>query len=238
MPGALEYIKNRGIPFDKIAFIPPGTDPVIFQNSSQQLPAKLAEIIDESRSHGKFIAGYAGAIGIANSLRTIIDAAEELHNKDNNKIHFILVGDGPEKEKLTELIRIKGLDNISIADAIPKNSIASLLSKMDILLLAWKHSDLYTKYGIGSNKLWDYMMAAKPIAWAVESINDPVKDAGCGITVPPENPEQLAKAILQLYNLGDKKRAEMGKRGYKYVMENNSTPVLAQRFLDLIYAIK
>ena len=82
------------------------------------------------------------------------------------------------------------------------------------------------------------MMAAKPIAWAVESINDPVKDAGCGITVPPENPEQLAKAILQLYNLGDKKRAEMGKRGYKYVMENNSTPVLAQRFLDLIYAIK
>lgn len=232
-PEASNYISGLGIPSENIVHIPNGINPELFDDNSVELPEELVELVSRLRFEGKTVVGYTGAHGIVNALDTIVEAANVLQHNGATKIHFLLVGDGPEKERLIRKAHEMGLGNVSFFKSIPKNTIPKLLRVIDITIVSWRRSDLY-KYGMSTNKLWDYMMCARPIVWAIESANDPVAEANCGITVPPEEPDKLANAILELYNLSEKERQEMGMRGYEYVMKYHSTPVLANKLLEAI----
>lgn len=233
-PKASDYIIRLGIPDNKIVHIPNGVSPELFSNYGVNLPEELDKIISSLESEEKILVGYAGAHGIANALDTIIEAANLLQNEGVAKIHFLLVGDGPEKERLMVKTKSWGLNNISFYKSIPKDAIPKLLRIIDIAVISWKKSDLYSKYGMSTNKLWDYMICAKPAVWGINSVNNPVSEANCGITVSPENPEEMAKAIMELCSLSDKKREDMGMRGYEYVMKYHSVPVLASKLLEVL----
>ena len=77
-------------------------------------------------------------------------------------------------------------------------------------------------------------MAAKPIIYAIEAGNNPVKEAGCGISVPPEDPEAIADAIRQLAGMSQSERYNMGQRGRDYVLQNHDYRVIARRFLEVL----
>ena len=94
--------------------------------------------------------------------------------------------------------------------------------------------DLQHKWGVSPNKAFDYMVCAKPVLWALDSANNPVADADCGMTVSPDDVEEITKAIIELCHLSHKERREMGMRGYEYVMKYHSVPVLADRLLEVL----
>lgn len=100
----------------------------------------------------------------------------------------------------------------------------------DALYVGWKHRPIY-RFGISPNKLFEYMMAGVPVVHAVEAANDPVQDAGCGVSVAPEDKDALCKGILSLLAMPEDDRKAMGERGRKYVLEHHSVPRLAKRFL-------
>ena len=125
------------------------------------------------------------------------------------------------------------LSNISFYKAIPKDAVPELLRTIDIAVICRRKTGLY-KYGVSSNKIWDYMICAKPVVWGIDSVNNPVAEANCGITVTPENPGEMAKAITELSVLSDKERQDMGMRGYDYVMKYHSVPVLASKLLEVL----
>ena len=114
---------------------------------------------------------------------------------------------------------------------------SELLRAIDITAVSLRKSVLW-KYGMSKNKLFDYMICARPIVWGTNSVNNLVAEAGCGITVPPEEPEELARAIMKLCGLSDRERREMGMRGYEYVMKYHSVPVLANRLLETMEEAK
>ena len=114
---------------------------------------------------------------------------------------------------------------------IPKCTIPLWLDKMDCLFIGLKKCTLF-KFGISPNKLIDYMMSGVPIVSAVEAGNDPVSEAGCGISVKAENPQAIAEGILKIYNMTSKQRHEMGERGKQYVLRNHTYPILAAKFLQ------
>jgi len=237
LPKASDYITRLGILSNKIVYIPNGISPESFSDTSAKLPQELGEIISDLKSKGKLLVGYTGAHGIANALDTIIEAAEVLQDQGIDKVHFLLVGDGPEKQGLAEKAGGLRLSNISFFDSIPKYAIPALLRVIDIAVLSMKKSDLY-KYGMSINKLFDYMASAKPIIWTSNSVNNPVAEANCGISVLPENPEQMAKAIMVLCDLSDDERRELGMKGYDYVMKYHSVPVLADKLLEAIEDVR
>ena len=80
-------------------------------------------------------------------------------------------------------------------------------------------------------------MAARPVIYAVEASNDPVKDCGCGISVPAENPKAVVEAVIKIKNLSDEEKVQMGKRGKEYVLENHMYHPLAERFLTVIVVV-
>jgi glycosyltransferase involved in cell wall biosynthesis len=194
------------------------------------LPPALDAALDELRMRGKFVVAYAGTHGLANALGTLLEAAALLRDKP---IAFVLVGAGPDKPALLRRAAELGLSNLQFFDPVPKSTVPALLRRTDLAYIGWRRQPLY-RFGISPNKLIDYMMAARPVLHAVEAGNDPVAEAGCGLTVAPEDPRAVADGILALLALGPGERAALGQRGRAFALANHTYPVLGQRFLTAL----
>jgi glycosyltransferase involved in cell wall biosynthesis len=188
----------------------------------------LPKEIENKIPKDKFIVGYTGTIGIANALEHLIEAGKLL--KDYNDILILIVGEGGEKEKLKKLA--EGYDNIKFLPAIPKRQVQSLLSLVDVCYIGWKNKKLY-KYGVSPNKIFDYMYIGKPIIHSINTKNDIVTMANCGLSVEAENPKEIAKGVLKLYNMPKEERIKLGENGKKFVLENFTYEKLAKKYKEL-----
>jgi len=94
------------------------------------------------------------------------------------------------------------------------------------------------RYGISPNKLFDYLAAQRPIVFACSARNNPVAEAGAGITVPPQNPKAMAEAVYRLATLSPEVRAEMGKRGRTYVESHHSYQRLGEQLNYLLEEVR
>jgi glycosyltransferase involved in cell wall biosynthesis len=77
----------------------------------------------------------------------------------------------------------------------------------------------------------DYLMARCVVLHSVEAGNDPVAEAGCGLTVPPVDAAAVADGLRRLAALPADQRRAMGERGRAFVLAHHTYPVLARRFL-------
>lgn len=226
LPFANRHLETRGMFPEKFVYIPNGVNLEDWQTDDNKLPEEHQKFLQEHQ--GTFLVGYTGSHGLANDLHHLINAAVML--KEMN-IHVVLVGQGPEKNNLMHQASEIGAHNVFFLPPIPKCTIPLWLDKMDCLFIGLKKCTLF-KFGISPNKLIDYMMSGVPIVSAVEAGNDPVSEAGCGISVKAENPQAIAEGILKIYNMTSKQRHEMGERGKQYVLRNHTYPILAAKFLQ------
>lgn len=230
LPKVRHHMESRGMASHKLHIIPNGIDPTEWQSDPPELEIFISNLLDQYQSQGIPIVGYAGTHGVANALDTLLDAAQCLKDE---KVIFVLVGGGPNKEALQRRVERERIENVIFLDPIKKSQIPALLQYFDIAYIGWHHQPLY-RFGIAPNKLMDYMMAEKVILHSVEAGNDPVTEAGCGLTVPPENPQAIAQGIRQLLALDKAEQELMGKRGQTYILQNHTYPILAKRFLEVM----
>jgi len=221
-------MRQRGLAAGKFVYVPNGIDVAEWSMQSATLPAEHAGLCHSLRQQGKFIVGYAGSHGLANALDNLLEAALLVRDA---AVAFVLVGQGPDRERLRERSRELGLGNVHFLPTVPKECIPALLAEMDAVYLGWLRRDIY-RFGISPNKILDYMMAARPIVHAVDAGNDPVDECGCGISVPPDQPDAVASAVLRLSALDPAERTAMGERGRQFVLQRHDYRVLARRFLD------
>ena len=186
-------------------------------------------------SHKKLKVMYVGSFAFANSIGTIIDAAQILDKKCNEQFEFVFVGDGISKKNCIDKVDMIGLRNIRFHDAVLKSDIPSILAEADILIASVLDSKAYS-FGINLNKIYDYLAAAKPIILAVNTVDDPVTKSGAGINIPPENPEEMVKALVKLYNLTPDERSSMGERGYDYLCREHDIVKLAKKMEDCFFS--
>jgi glycosyltransferase involved in cell wall biosynthesis len=232
LPKTLEYMRTRGLDPAKWSHVPNG---IALQDYSQksEMPSDVALGIQNIKRTGLPLIGYAGAHGVANALDTLLDAAILLRGK----AEFILVGKGPEKERLLARVQKEKIHNMHFLGSIPKQSVPTFLNSIDIAYIGWEPCELY-KFGIAPNKLMDYMMAAKAIVHSVDAGNDLVADANCGLSVPPNDPIAIVRAIEKLIALPEEDRRTLGKNGQQFVRENHSYEILADNFIHAIQVQK
>lgn len=188
----------------------------------------IANDLQKIKDSGKFIVCYLGGHSISNALDTFVEAARQCKFSD---IAFVLIGKGIEKNRLIE--KAQGLNNIHFLPAIPKAQVPGALSYADVMYVGAKPSSLY-RYGVSMNKMYDYMMAGKPIINGVDAFNDDVSDAGCGIKIMPESPEAIVEAIQTLKNMSADERQQMGDNGREWVLNNAEYTVLAEKFMHAV----
>ena len=217
LPLAHEYITARGVPRDKVVWIPNGVDLSRFDS------AAMPKV-----SHEGFQVMYLGAHGQANALDVLIQAAKIVQDQGFDTVKFVLVGDGPEKPRLIALAQELGLRNVEFRQPVPKNEVPGLFREANVLLFNLEKVEVF-KYGISPNKLFDYMAAGKPVISSVKALANPIEEAHCGVTIPPRNPQALAEAVIRLYQMPKEEREAMGRRGREYVEKHHAIPVLADR---------
>lgn len=229
LPKAAEHCIEHGLPADRFHYVPNG---IVLEDWEQpeNLPAEHQQLIGKLKGEGRFLIGYAGGHALSNSLDVLLDAAKRM---DKQRYAIVLVGNGTEKEHLCQRVEEEHIENVWFLNPIPKKAIPSFLAEMDILYLGWNRNPLY-RFGISPNKIFDYMMSGKPVVHAVEAGNDPVAEAGCGLSVEPENAAAIAGAMEKLSQISEEDRTLMGANGKRFVLDNHTYSVLAKRFVDCL----
>lgn len=229
LPKALEHMKVHGLSAEKFEYIPNG---IIVEewDKSKILPSEHLNAIQTEKENNRQIIAYAGSHGIANALDSLIYAMEKLQDKP---VTLFLIGGGPEKENLIQLVKSKKIQNVKFLLSLNKNLIPALLDKMDILYIGLQNQSLF-RFGISPNKLIDYLMAGKPIIQAINAGNDIVAEANCGISVEPENNEKISEAIIKILNMSENEKLVLGQNGNKYCLANHDYKILADKFLNVL----
>ncbi len=252
LPKVHQHMARRGLDLQKLAIVPNGISPEEWPDvrpdarsdvrpdvrpdarrrdvKPEPLRADVEQAIDAARRSGAVIVAYAGSMGAPNALDTLLDAAARLRDK---QIHIVLVGDGHEREHLARRIADEALLKVTLLPPIPKAQIPGFLRAIDIAYIGWQPMPIY-RFGIAPNKLMDYMMAARPVVHSVAAGNDPVADAGCGLTVAPGSPDEVARALTLLAALSPQQRRVFGDKGRAFVLAHHAYPVLAKCFLDAV----
>ena len=228
LPKVAGHMQDHGLDLRKLHIVPNGITLDEWQGNPPPLREDVAQHMRACKQAGLQLVGYAGSHGTPNALDVMLQAAALLRDAP---LAFVLVGDGHEKAALQAQAQQLGLQNVAFFDPIPKAQIPSFLAAADIAYIGWQRVSIY-RFGIAPNKLMDYMMARCVVLHSVEAGNDPVAEAGCGITVPPADPAAIADGLRQLAALDAGTRARMGDAGRQFVLEHHTYPVLARRFLQ------
>jgi len=176
---------------------------------------------------------YAGIVGIAQGLEVILYAAERL--KSDNCV-FVILGSGPEKERLMQISRDAGLKNVKFLDAVGKTEMPSILKSVDAAIIPLKKLELFK--GAIPSKIFEALAMEIPILLGVEGeARDLFIDKGqCGLFFEPQNDADLVKAIRIM--ISDKLKMQvMGKNGRKYVNENFNRDLIASKLYKEILSL-
>lgn len=218
LPYVSEYVAQYGISKNKVVWIPNGVDLSRYKNLKPYNGG-----ISET-----FTIMYIGGYSKYHCLEVVLEAAKLLQNEIKRKIKFIFIGSGSEKQNIIKYSKKLNLQNIEFRGLIPKEKIADAMGGADAFVYSFKGLSLL-KYGMSPVKLFDYLSSQRPILYAVKGGNNPVKEAGAGITIQPENPQALAQAIKKLIAMTPEQRIQMGKNGLNYVKKYHDIKILASK---------
>lgn len=179
------------------------------------------------KTNGSFNLLYAGIIGHAQGLEVILHAAEKI--KQQNDIHFYIIGDGPVKEKLLALKDELQLNNITFINNQPSQKVMEWLHLCDAYIVPLRKLDLFK--GAIPSKLFEPLGIGKPILLGVDGEAKElfIDEAKGGLHFEPENATELSDHILKLYN--DRQLAErLGCSGKAYVNNYFRRDKIAEAF--------
>jgi len=243
LPGAFEYFDSIGVSRDKVVYVPNasyaeatsqnGSDAESGNAALSEGTRLLLKQISVLRAQGRRIAGYTGTHGVANRVEVLVEAAVILRRRGVENVGMVFVGEGSNKAACQQIAADHRLESVVFADAVPKSEIPALLSSLDITMFALSDTPVF-KYGLSSNKLFDYLACGKPTIFAAGVADNPIRAAGSGICIPPDSPERVADALTELAALTDDDRHKLGVRGQRYVREHHDIGVLADRFLGAV----
>ena len=224
--GFRDNLVKKGVPEDKIAIIPVCVDADFIQplNGANELRERWGLT-------GKFVALYAGNIGLSQGLETVLEAAGLL--RDHPDIKFVVVGEGATKAPLEERAAGERLDNVMFFPFQPRESVPLVYDLADVCLILLKRDIVVESV---PSKTYSIMSAGRPFIATVDRNTEVgllVEEARCGICVEPESAAGLAEAVVKLHQ-DPALRLEMGRRGREFVVGRFSRRVATEQYLGLI----
>lgn len=228
LPYAKKYMIRHGLKAERFIYIPNGvkadewSHPVV-------LPEKLKSFFQQMKEKYTFIVGYFGGHALSNALDILLDAAKAMEGTD---IAFVLAGNGCEKKRLIARKQHEAIDNLYFLEPISRREIPAFVSHFDCIYMGTQDSPLY-RFGICMNKLYDSLMAGKPIVCAVTATDTVIEQYKAGIRVNSGDVSGIVCAIKKLAAMDSQERRQMGLRGKKAAQENFEYHRLAKQFAAL-----
>ena len=215
----------KGVRESKIAVIPNPVDTDFVQ--------PLPRINDFAKAHGlanSFVALYAGNIGLAQGLETLVEAAALTRAKDRK---FVIVGNGAALTDVRALANARNATNLLFMPFQSRASVPTLYASSDVGIVMLRKGLARTST---PSKLYTIMSAGRAAVAAVDPSSEVwrlVEAIGCGVCVPPEDPHALADALDKLAADPSNTRA-LGERGRAYVERVHTRRRVADQYEQLM----
>jgi colanic acid biosynthesis glycosyl transferase WcaI len=181
-----------------------------------------------------FVVMFTGNLGFISVLDTVLDAASLL--KNDTRIQFVIVGEGNAKPALVKRANAQKLNNVRFLPTQPKAILPEMLTAADISLVPLDRR--LGQLNVPS-KTYSIMASGRPVLAAVpedSEIARLVKEADCGVWVPPEDPKSLAEAIKNMLNQPET-LDRYGKNGREYVVAHYSRDKLIKKYRELLHEV-
>ena len=217
----IDEIRGRG---PATALVPNGTLDLFFD------PAEPGDARERLGARdGSPLVTFAGTLGIAQALPSVLDAASL-----DAGIDWALLGDGPLRERLTAKAQARGLENVLFHPQVPLEDVPPFLAASDALLVTLAAHPTFADFV--PSKLVDFMAAGKPVLLAAAGESARLlEESGAGVAVAPEDPQALADAARWLASHPDE-AAEMARRGRSYA-RSRLRSVQAARLEELLLGL-
>lgn len=177
---------------------------------------------------------FAGNLGTAQALPTILDAAQML--RERAYVRFVFVGDGSQKSWLEKEIYSRNLPNVALLGRFAPEAMPGILVQASVLLATLGKSDILAR--TIPAKVSTYLKAARPIIAAIDGEGgDVVVASGAGIACPAEDAAALAEAVIQLADTTPERRAQMGAAGRAYYERTFEPTMLTKRLLAIFRVV-
>jgi len=218
--GICDYLTKRGVVKDKLQVIPNGANIEMFPFSLDNQAAKR-----ELGHTGKFLVLYAGLLGLAQGIETLVETAALF--KDDDRILFLFLGDGPLKRKVQRLRTSHSLRNLLILDATTREGVAKYCAAADCCLVPLKKGEVF-RTALPS-KMFEAWAAGRPVILSVEGeAREHLEKAKGGVWVKPEDFKGIANAVRYLFDNPESCQA-YGSNGRRYVEKHFSRKTQAER---------
>jgi glycosyltransferase involved in cell wall biosynthesis len=229
-PVMRERLVAKGARPDRVEVIPNWVDTSAVVPMPRENPwAREHDLVD------RFVVMHSGNVGHAQNLDTLVEAAAELD--DLVRLRVLVVGTGARFSHVTDLARRLADDRVQFLPYQPRSRLSESLSSADVHFLGL--SPGLSGYIVPS-RLYGILAVGRAVVAAVESDSEPgmlIQEVGCGIVVPPDRPDLVARTIRELA-AGEHDLAAMGRRGREYVEANGSRERAVARYRDMLDGVR
>ena len=215
--GMLKTFQKKGVPEAKLIYFPNAID------LKSDAPAPES---GEFRSrHGfapdEFLAVYAGNLGVKQGLDVLLETAPLLRDQ---RIRFLICGDGAQREALATRAREMKLPNVSMLPLQAGRDYRALLVDADLCFITQQAGSGNSFF---PSKLLGLLAEAKPVVTVAApecELALSLAEGGFGVNVPPGRPQELADLLHSLAK-DPQRLAEFGAAGRRYVLQFEKTRV-------------
>ena len=226
--GFMNHMRDRGVSADRITFLPNGADTNLMQPRSPE-----SSMIERFGVKRKFTFVYVGTHAFYHGLDTLVAAAELL--KEDPTIRILMVGHGPERDRIRQLVEAKALPNVVFGE-VPYEETAELYSIAHAALAMLRN--LPVAEGMRLSKIFPALSCGVPVIYSgAGEAADLLTVHGCGLVTPPEDAAALATTIRSLAS-NPTFRNELGARGRQYVEEQYSWSTIVERWLAALSGLR
>jgi glycosyltransferase involved in cell wall biosynthesis len=222
--GFRDDLLRRGVDPEKIHVVCNGVDVDVFTPVPPDplVRARLGAGDDET------LVLYAGAHGISHGLESVAAAAAKLADTG---VTFAFVGEGAAKRRVEARVVELGVANLTMLPGVPRHEVPGLLGAADICLVPLRDVPLFATFI--PSKIFEYLAAGKAVVGSVRGEAADILRAAGAVVVEPEDPAALADAIKDLADDAGR-RAEMGERGRRYVVQHFDRRRLAAHYRTIL----
>jgi colanic acid biosynthesis glycosyl transferase WcaI len=180
--------------------------------------------------NGKFVVSYAGVIGLAQGMASLLSAAEAYCNDD--RVYFVIAGKGVGYDEVKSLVCKKDFKNVLFLPHLVEEEYIELLRSSDVCLVTLS-KNLTTPAIPG--KLQCIMAVGRPVICSVPAVSGAkgiVEQAECGIWIDPSDETALSHAIGEMMKLDS--LGTMGARGRMYSSQCFDRKSCTEIYSDLL----